>query len=75
MSFFDVPMVKKDVWMLHDGSLSGLNNVMWLPCFTLPMLNTHLSLVEVGTFFLADIYVGKTFLHFLHATQVDLKVS
>jgi hypothetical protein len=48
--------------MVYDGSVSGLNDAMWMPRFALPTLSTHLRSVEARTF-LADIDVGEMFLN------------
>jgi hypothetical protein len=61
---FHVPKGEDDLCLVYDGSVSGLNDAMWMPRFVLPTLNTHLRSVEAGTF-LADIDVGKMFLNFI----------
>jgi hypothetical protein len=63
-AFFHVPKGEDDIRMVYDGSVSGLNDAMWMPRFVLPTLNTHLRSVEAGTF-LADIDVGEMFLNFM----------
>jgi hypothetical protein len=50
--------------MVYDGSVSGLNDAMWVPRFVLPTLNTHLWSVEAGTF-MANIDVGEMLLNFV----------
>jgi hypothetical protein len=37
---------------------------MWVPCFVLPTVNTHLWAVEEQTF-MADVDVGEMFLNFV----------
>jgi hypothetical protein len=63
-SFFEVPKGADDIRMVYDGSVSGLNDSMWVPRFALPTLETHLRSVEAGTF-LADVDVGEMFLNFI----------
>lgn len=62
-SFFAVPKGESDIRMVYDGTKSGLNDVMWVPRFGLPTIDTHLRSIEEGTF-LADVDVGDCFLNF-----------
>jgi hypothetical protein len=61
-AFFHVPKGEDDLRLVYDGSVSGLNDAMWMLRFVLPTLNTHLRSVEARTF-LGDIDVGKMFLN------------
>jgi hypothetical protein len=63
-AFFHVPKGEDDLCLVYNGSVSGLNDAVWMPRFILPMLNTHLRSVEAGTF-LGDIDVGERFLSFI----------
>ena len=63
-AFFEVDKGEDDIRLVYDGSVSGLNDAIWMPRFALPTLNTHLRSVEAGTF-LADIDVGEMFLNFI----------
>jgi hypothetical protein len=63
-SFFAVPKGKDDIRMVYDGSVSGLNDDIWVPGFTLPTVHTHLRAVEAGTF-MVDVDVGGVFLNFM----------
>jgi hypothetical protein len=63
-SFFPVQKGENDIRMVYDGSVSGLNDAMWVPRFVLPTLNTHLRAVEEQTF-MADVDVGEMFLNFV----------
>jgi hypothetical protein len=47
---------------VYDGSVSGLNDCIWLPRFVLPTIQTHLRQVEAGTF-MCDLDVGEMFLN------------
>jgi hypothetical protein len=62
--FFDIPKGKDDIRMVYDGLVSGLSDAMRVLRFVLPTLETHLRLVEAGTYF-ADIDVGEMFLNFM----------
>jgi hypothetical protein len=53
-----------DIRMVYDGSVSGLNDSMWIPGFALPTINTHLRAVEAETY-MADVDVGEMFLNFI----------
>ena len=49
--------------MVYDGTVSGLNNSIWVPRFALPTVKTHLQAVEEGTF-MVNFDVGDCFLNF-----------
>jgi hypothetical protein len=76
-AFFGVKKSDDDIRPVYDGSVSGLNDVVWMPRFVLPTIQTHLRQVEAGTF-MCDLDVGEMFLNFvLHEelrplTGVDL---
>mmetsp|Transcript_22921 Transcript_22921/g.34753 ORF Transcript_22921/g.34753 Transcript_22921/m.34753 type:complete len:190 (+) Transcript_22921:3626-4195(+) len=63
--------------MVYDGTVSGLNDDMWVPRFGMSSLETHFWVLEPGTH-MADVDVGEWFLNFvLHKsvrplTGVDL---
>jgi hypothetical protein len=66
-SFFAVPKGPDDVRNVYDASVSGLNDVIWVPRFPLPTIATHLRAVGRGTY-MADLDVGEMFLNFnLHS--------
>jgi hypothetical protein len=50
--------------MVYDASVSGLNDIIWVPRFPLPTIRTHLRSVEEGTF-MADLDIGEMFLNFI----------
>jgi hypothetical protein len=70
-SFFGVPKGEDDIRMVYDGSVSGLNDAIWVPGFTLPTVLTHLRAVEAGTF-MADVDVGEMFLNFMLHSSIRL---
>jgi hypothetical protein len=45
-SFFAVNKGTKDIRMAHNGKVSGLNAVLWAPCFPLPTVESHLRVIE-----------------------------
>jgi hypothetical protein len=63
-SYFTVPKGEGDVRLVFDGTMSGLNKVIWSPSFTLPSLNSLLANLEPGTW-MADIDVAEQFYNFL----------
>jgi hypothetical protein len=63
-SFFPVEKGDDDIRMVYDGSVSGLNDAMWVSRFVLPTINTHLRAVEEQTY-MADVDVGEMFLNFI----------
>lgn len=62
--FFSVPKGEADIRMVYDGTKSGLNQVLWVPWFPMPTIETHLRSVEAGTF-MADVDIGEMFLNFV----------
>ena len=56
--------IRDSIRMVYDGSVSGLNDSIWMPRFVLPSLNMHLRSVENGTY-MGDIDVGEMFLNFM----------
>jgi hypothetical protein len=72
MSFFSVPKGDDDVHMVYDGTVSRLNDLIWVPRFILPTFEAHLRAVDEGTH-MANADVGECFLHFiLHADLREL---
>jgi hypothetical protein len=66
-AFFSVPKGIDDIRIVYDGSVSGLNDVLWVPRSMLPSVHSHLRAVENGTF-MAEVDIGEMFLNFmLHA--------
>ena len=63
-SFFAVPKGGDDIRMVYDGTRSGLNAAMWAPWFSLPMIESNLRFVVVGSF-MGDINIGDMFLNFM----------
>jgi hypothetical protein len=61
--FFEVPKGLTDIRMVYDGMKSGLNEMLWAPWFSLPMIDSLLRSVEPGTW-MADNDVGEMFLNF-----------
>ena len=59
-AFFAVPKGENDIRMVYDGTVSGLNDSLWVPTFSMSNLNTHLRFVEHSTF-MGDLYVGECF--------------
>jgi hypothetical protein len=72
-AFFAVPKQgTDDIRMVYDGTISRLNDSIWVPRFVLPTLETHLRAVDEGTY-MADVDVGDCFLNFmLHPTLREL---
>lgn len=62
-SYFCVPKGEGDIRMVYDGTKSGLNEVLWVPSFSLPDIGTLLSKVEENTW-MCDIDIGDMFLNF-----------
>jgi hypothetical protein len=61
-AFFSVPKGIGDIRIVYNGSVSGLNDVLWVPRFMLLSVQSHLRAVESGTF-MADVDIGEMFLN------------
>jgi hypothetical protein len=61
-AFFPVEKGDDAIRMVYEGSVSGLNDAMWVPRFVLLTINTHLRAVEEQTY-MADLDVGEMFLN------------
>jgi hypothetical protein len=58
--------------MVYNGTSSGLNDVLWVPSFPLPMVETLLRSVHPGTW-MANTDLGEMFLNFvLHEPLQEL---
>ena len=69
--FFSVPKVD-NIRMVYDGSISGLNLVIWVPPFPLTTVDSVLRSVEPGTW-MGALDIGECFLNFnLHEDLVPL---
>jgi hypothetical protein len=62
-SYFSVPKGEGDIRMVYDGTKCGLNKILWVPSFSLPDVDTLLSLVEESSW-MGDIDIGEMFLNF-----------
>jgi hypothetical protein len=70
--FFCVPKGDKDIRMVYNGTSSGLNDVLWVPSFPLPTVDTLLRSVHPDTW-MADTDLGEMFLNFvLHESLREL---
>jgi hypothetical protein len=70
--FFSVPKGDEDIRMVYNGTSSGLNDVLWVPSFPLPTVDTLLRSVHPGTW-MADTDLGEMFLNFvLHESLREL---
>jgi hypothetical protein len=63
-AFFAVEKGEDDIRLVYDGSVSGLNLSIWVPCFFLPTIRTHLQAVDEDTY-MADVDIGEMFLNFI----------
>jgi hypothetical protein len=61
--FFAVPKGALDICMVYDDTASGLNEDLWTPWFALPTVESHLRVVEPGTY-MVDVDLGEMFLNF-----------
>jgi hypothetical protein len=70
--FFCVPKGNNDIRMVYNGTSSGLNDVLWVPSFPLPTVDTLLRSVHPDTW-MADTDLGEMFLNFvLHESLREL---
>jgi hypothetical protein len=70
--FFCVPKGDDDIRMVYNGTSSGLNDILWVPSFPLPTVDTLLRSVHPDTW-MADTDLGEMFLNFvLHESLREL---
>ena len=62
--YFAVPKGDADVRMVYDGTDSGFNDMIWVPSFGLPTVNTLLRGTSPTTW-MVDLDIGKMFLNFM----------
>jgi hypothetical protein len=48
ISFFEVPKGLTDIWMVYDGTKSGLDEVLWAPWFPLPTIDSFITVIQGG---------------------------
>ena len=60
---FPVQKHKTDIRMLCDASSFRLNDVVWIPWFQIPTVETHLRCVEFGSY-MTDIDIGEIIFNF-----------
>ena len=63
MHFFHVPKGLEDIWMVYNGTKSGLNDALFAPWFALPTADSMAQWVLPGCW-LADNDLGDCFLNF-----------
>ena len=49
---FTVPKGKDNIWMVYNGSKSGLNDVLWAPWFPLLTVGTYMANLDIHEMFL-----------------------
>lgn len=64
VSYFTVPKGCGDIRLVFDGTKSGLNSCIGTPRFSIPTVNSLLTVVEPGTW-MGDIDIGEQFYNFL----------
>jgi hypothetical protein len=70
--FFSVVKGEDDIRMVYNGTSSGLNDVLWVPSFPLPTVESLLRAVHPNTW-MADTDLGEMFLNFvLHESLREL---
>jgi hypothetical protein len=70
--FFSVPKGLDDIRLVYNGTSSGLNDVLWVPSFPMPMGNMLLWAM-FPHFWMDDTDLGEFFLNFiLHAALWEL---
>ena len=62
-SYFYVPKGIGDIRMVYDATKCGLNDVIWVPSFSLPDADALLDIVEECSW-MSDIDIGEMFLNF-----------
>ena len=62
--YFPVPKGEEDVRIVYDGTDSGFNDMVWIPSFGLPTINTLLRGTS-PTSWMVDLDIGEMFLNFM----------
>jgi hypothetical protein len=62
-SYFAVPKGTEDVRMVCDSTRSGLNAALWVPSFSLPMVDSLMGMLDISSW-MSDLYMGEQFLNF-----------
>ena len=57
--------------MVYNATSSGLNDAVWAPWFSLPTVESHVRVVDEGTY-MADNDLGEIFLNFM--VDVDIMI-
>jgi hypothetical protein len=70
-AFFEVEKGDDNIRLVYNGSVSGLNLSIWVPCFFLPTIHTHLRAVDEDTY-MADVDIGEMFLNFVLHGQLQV---
>lgn len=57
--------------MVYDATKSGINNAIWKPLFTMPIIDFRLRAVEAGTFMMDcdGGYVSKFYVRLISKTS------
>ena len=63
-SFFAAPKGTDTIQMVYGVTKSRLNDTIWIPTFSSPMVNTLLRAVDFDTM-ITDSYIGEMFLNFM----------
>ena len=62
--YFSIPKGTDDTRVVYNGTICGLNKIIWVPTFALPTVATHLRSVGVGTY-MGDVDAGEQFLNYI----------
>jgi hypothetical protein len=63
-SLLSVPKGDTYIWMVYNGTSSGMNAHLWAPWLALPTIYALARALEVGTF-MGDSDIGEMFLNFM----------
>ena len=73
--YFLVPKGDEDVQIVYDYNDSGFNDMMWIPAFGLPTVDTLLRGTS-PTSWMVDLHIGEMFLNFmLEPEHVDVDLT
>ena len=68
--FFGVPKGETDIRIVYDGTKNGINKMVWIPTFYLPISVSLSRLLEPKTYQM-DMDVGEMFYNFMLNTDVQ----
>ncbi len=64
LPYFYIPKGTDDIRVVYNGTVCGLNEIIWVPTFALPTVAMHLRSICVGSY-MGDVDAGEQFLNYI----------